>query len=89
MLINGRGIPTTGIMPTTIPRLINNVDAKTRLKPPMVSLQNRSLALKARYKHLNQIKKKTERRMQTPTKPNSSAITAKMKSVSASGKKLR
>ena len=89
MLINGKGIPTTGITPTTIAKLINNVEAKTRLKPPIVNLQNLSLALNAKYKHLTNMKKNTERRMQTPINPNSSAITAKIKSVSVSGKKLR
>ena len=72
-----------------MPRLINKVEAKTRLKPPIVSLQNLSLALNARYKHLNKIKKKIDSNIHTPTKPNSSAITAKIKSVSASGKKFR
>jgi hypothetical protein len=41
-------MPTTGINPTTIERLMNKVDAKTKLKPPIVSLQNLSLALKAK-----------------------------------------
>ena len=89
MLINGIGIPTTGIIPTTIPKLINNVDAKTRLSPPIVNLQNLSLALNARYMHLNKIKKKKDNNIQIPIKPNSSAITAKIKSVSASGKKFK
>ena len=89
MLINGSGIPTTGIIPATIERFINKVDAKTKLNPPIVNLQNLSLALKARYKHRNKIKKKILRRMQTPIKPNSSATTAKMKSVSASGRKSK
>ncbi len=89
MLTNGRGIPTTGIIPATIERFMNNVDANTRLRPPIVNLQNLSLALKAKYKHRNKIKKNILKRIQTPTKPNSSAITAKIKSVSASGKKSK
>ena len=89
MLINGSGIPTTGIIPATIERFINKVDAKTKLSPPIVNLQNLSLALKARYKHRNKIKKKMLKRIQTPIKPNSSATTAKIKSVSASGKKSK
>ena len=60
MLINGRGIPTTGTTPTTIAKLINNVEAKTKLRPPIVNLQNLSLALNAKYKHLSNIKKNTE-----------------------------
>ena len=47
MLINGSGIPTTGIIPTTIARLINIVDINKRLNPPIVSLQNLSLAFTA------------------------------------------
>ena len=89
MLINGRGIPTTGTTPTTIAKLINNVEAKTKLRPPIVNLQNLSLALNAKYKHLSNIKKNTDNKIQTPIKPNSSAITAKIKSVSVSGKKSR
>ena len=89
MLTKGSGIPTTGINPTTIARLINKVDAKIRLSPPIVNLQNLSLAIKARYKHLKRIKKNTVKSMHTPTKPNSSAMTEKIKSVSVSGKKSR
>ena len=45
MLINGRGIPTTGRIPTTMPRLTKIVVIKIKLRPPMVNLQNLSLAL--------------------------------------------
>ena len=89
MLIKGSGIPTTGIIPTTIAKLINIVEINKRLNPPIVSLQNLSLAFKARYKHLNKIKKNTNNKIQTPIKPNSSAITEKIKSVSVSGKKSK
>jgi hypothetical protein len=87
--MRGIGIPTTGRIPTTMPRLMNNVEANTKLNPPIVNLQNLSLALKARYKHLNKIKKKIDKSMHIPINPNSSAITAKIKSVSASGKKFK
>lgn len=39
-------MPTTGISPVTIARLIKRVEANIRLRPPMVNLQNLSLALK-------------------------------------------
>ena len=48
MLINGKGIPTTGIIPTTIARFIKIVERNKRLNPPIVSLQNLSLAFIAR-----------------------------------------
>ena len=86
MLINGNGIPTTGIIPTTIDKLINTVDKNNKLNPPIVSLQNLSLAFKARYKHLNKIKKNIPSKTHTPKKPNSSAMTEKIKSGSVSGK---
>ena len=89
MLINGSGIPTTGIIPTTIAKFINIVEINNRLKPPIVNLQNLSLAFIAKKKHLSMIKKKVEIRMQAPMKPNSSAITEKIKSVSVSGQKSR
>ena len=89
MLINGNGIPTTGIIPTTIDKLINTVDKNNKLNPPIVSLQNLSLAFKARYKHLNKIKKNIPSKTHTPKKPNSSAMTEKIKSVSVSGKKSK
>ena len=82
-------MPTTGIIPTTIERFINIVDKKSRLKPPIVSLQNLSRALRAKYKHLNKIKKNIDSKMHTPIKPNSSAITENIKSVSVSGKKSK
>jgi len=48
LLIKGSGIPTTGIRPTTIERLIIRLAANVKVKPPMTSLQNLSLALSAR-----------------------------------------
>ena len=48
LLIKGNGIPTTGRSPTTIHRLIIRLAAKVRVRPPMTSLQNLSLALSAR-----------------------------------------
>ena len=85
LLINGSGIPTTGIIPTTIDKFINTVDKNNKLKPPIVSLQNLSLAFKAKYKHLSKMKKKMTKSIQTPINPNSSAMTEKIKSVSVSG----
>ena len=82
-------MPTTGIIPMTIARLIKTVEINIKLSPPIVNLQNLSLALSAKYKHLNIIKKNIKRTTQTPKKPNSSAITEKIKSVSVSGKKSR
>ena len=82
-------MPTTGIIPTTIERFINIVDKKSKLKPPIVSLQNLSRAFRAKYKHLNKIKKNIDSKMHTPIKPNSSAITENIKSVSVSGKKSK
>ena len=89
MLIKGRGIPTTGIIPTTIERFIRTVDINIKLNPPIVNLQKRSLALSAKNKHLSKINKKTDKRRHTPINPNSSAMTEKMKSVSVSGKKSK
>ena len=82
-------MPTTGIIPTTIAKLIKIVETNKRLRPPIVSLQNLSLAFKAKYKHLIKIKKNTINKIHTPIKPNSSAITEKIKSVSVSGKKSK
>jgi len=48
LLMKGNGIPTTGRSPTTIHRLIIRLAAKVRVRPPMTSLQNLSLALRAR-----------------------------------------
>ena len=48
LLIKGRGIPTTGSRPTTMHRLIMRFAAKVKVKPPITSLQNLSLALRAR-----------------------------------------
>jgi hypothetical protein len=48
LLINGRGIPTTGSKPTTIHKFIIKLAAKVRLSPPITNLQNLSLALNAR-----------------------------------------
>ena len=48
LLMNGSGMPTTGISPVTIARLIKRVEANIKLSPPMVNLQNLSLALKAK-----------------------------------------
>ena len=82
-------MPTTGIMPTTIPRFIKSVEAKIKLSPPILNLQNLSRALYAKYKHLTKIKKNNKQITETPRKPNSSAITAKIKSVSVSGRKSK
>ena len=43
-LISGKGIPTTGKSPITMPIFMNSVDIKTRVNPPITSLQNLSLA---------------------------------------------
>ena len=48
LLINGRGIPTTGRRPTTIDKFIIKFDANVKVIPPITSLQNLSLALNAR-----------------------------------------
>lgn len=48
ILMNGRGIPTIGSKPTTILKLIIKFEAKVRLIPPITSLQNLSLAFKAK-----------------------------------------
>ena len=45
MLINGSGMPTTGRIPTTIPKLTKIVVTKIKLNPPIVNLQNLSRAL--------------------------------------------
>ena len=82
-------MPTTGIMPTTIARLINTVEINNKLNPPIVSLQNLSRAFNAKYRHLNIMKKKVISKKQTPIKPNSSATTENIKSVSVSGKKSK
>ena len=48
LLINGRGMPTTGSRPTTIHKFIIKFAAKVRLRPPITNLQNLSLALNAK-----------------------------------------
>ena len=45
MLINGKGIPTTGRIPTTMPKFTKIVVTKIKLNPPIVNLQNLSRAL--------------------------------------------
>ena len=44
MLINGKGIPTTGRIPTTMPKFTKIVVTKIKLNPPIVNLQNLSRA---------------------------------------------
>ena len=48
LLINGSGIPTTGISPTTMHRFIIKFAAKVKLSPPITNLQNLSLELNAK-----------------------------------------
>ena len=48
LLINGKGMPTTGSKPTTIHKFIIKFVAKVKHKPPITNLQNLSLALNAR-----------------------------------------
>ena len=48
LLINGKGMPTTGSRPTTIDKFIIKFAAKVRLRPPITNLQNLSLALNAK-----------------------------------------
>ena len=48
LLMNGKGMPTTGRSPTTMHKLIIKFAAKVRLRPPITSLQNRSRALNAK-----------------------------------------
>lgn len=89
LLINGKGIPTTGSKPTTIHKFIIKLAAKVRLSPPITNLQNLSLALNAKYRHLNNINKYMLSNNSTPRNPNSSPITEKIKSVSVSGRKFK
>ena len=48
LLMNGKGMPTTGRRPTTIHKFIIKFAANVRLNPPITSLQNLSRALKAK-----------------------------------------
>ena len=48
LLINGRGMPTTGRSPTTMHKFIIKFAAKVSVSPPITSLQNLSLAFKAK-----------------------------------------
>ena len=48
LLINGKGMPTTGSRPTTMHKLIIKFAAKVRLSPPITNLQNLSLAFNAK-----------------------------------------
>ena len=48
LLINGKGMPTTGSKPTTMHKFIIKFAAKVRLNPPITNLQNLSLALNAK-----------------------------------------
>ena len=57
LLTNGKGMPTTGSNPTTMHKLMIKFAANVRLNPPITNLQNLSLALNAKYKHLNNINK--------------------------------
>jgi len=57
LLIKGNGMPTTGKSPTTMHKFIIKFAANVRLRPPITSLQNLSLALNARKKHLISINK--------------------------------
>ena len=48
LLINGKGMPTTGRSPTTMHKFIIKFAAKVRVSPPITNLQNLSLALRAK-----------------------------------------
>jgi len=48
LLMNGKGMPTTGSKPTTMHKFIIRFAAKVRLRPPITNLQNLSLALNAK-----------------------------------------
>ena len=48
LLMNGKGMPTTGRSPTTMHKLIIKFAAKVRLSPPITNLQNLSLAFNAK-----------------------------------------
>ena len=67
LLIKGRGIPTTGRRPTTIDKLIIKLAAKVNVNPPITNLQNLSLALRAKYRHLIKIKKYSPNNKNTPS----------------------
>ena len=48
LLINGKGMPTTGSKPTTMHKFIIKFAAKVRVSPPITNLQNLSLAFNAK-----------------------------------------
>ena len=49
LLMNGNGIPTTGIKPITMLIFTNKLNRNVSSSPPTTNLQNRSRAFKAKY----------------------------------------
>lgn len=88
-LIKGRGIPVAGIVPVFVPMFIKS--SRRILKPiPTVSIEKKILS---KYfmdtRNITTIKNPyIPKRITEPTRPNSSAKEANMKSVWCSGRKF-
>ncbi len=86
-LINGNGTPTTGNRPTTIPMLIKTEKKKISVIVEASIREYVPFASKDIAKPLIKIKRKSVIKNNIPKRPNSSPITAKIKSVDCSGRK--
>src|SRR3990167_10184850 len=85
--MSGNGTPTTGKIPTTIPRLINTDKINVNAKLPDNNRPKLSCALTLIYQQRLKIIKNKIKIPAHPISPNSSPDTAKIKSVVCAGKK--
>ena len=87
--INGNGTPTTGIIPITIPILINTWLKNIDIRPITINFVNIDLVLIAIASELIITMKYNIIKIKPPIKPSSSVKKEKMKSVVYSGRKLK
>ena len=85
--MNGKGAPTTGKKPITIPTLTITYRNNVRLRVPDRILPKLSVAFTEIVKPRNAINKYKDSRSKTPRNPNSSPKAEKIKSVECSGTK--
>ena len=86
--MNGNGTPTTGNIPTTDAMLIVAWTLIHAIIPATAYLVNGSLVLIATFIPAQTKARKASKTVTVPNKPISSPITAKIKSVCASGPRL-
>ena len=82
-------MPTTGNMPMTMPMLTKADKKKVMARLAANKRVKHVCACRAIYKLRNEMRTIRQMIMVLPTKPNSSELTAKIKSVACSGKKFK